>query len=172
MLSAILHPFVQLSKENFGRFDPKQRCYSHANRMMTAIWAFRALSILRTDYWLMHPISTAAFIVLNNLQHGSDEVETLVRASQCLREMTSAFPLAADCLSTINGAFKRARLQVPAYAHRYFAEARHRKEGLMHHAIAAIMPTEDSESSTSNRHSTWGPSFQELLDELDEITLD
>lgn len=114
LLSAVLHPFFKLPKEGFGRFDPKQRCYSHANRTMTAIWAFGALSILRTDYWLMHPISTCAFIVLNNLQHGSEEVETLVRAGQCLREMKSAFPLAADCLSTINGAFKSARLQVPA----------------------------------------------------------
>lgn len=172
LLSAVLHPFVKLPKEGFGRFDPKQRCYSHANRTMTAIWAFGALSILRTDYWLMHPISTCAFIVLNNLQHGSEEVETLVRAGQCLREMKSAFPLAADCLSTINGAFKSARLQVPAYAHRYFTEIRHQKEGLMNHATAAIMPIEDSESPTSTRHSMWGPSFQELLDELDGITLD
>ncbi|CAI6336051.1 unnamed protein product [Periconia digitata] len=80
MLTAILHPFSQFSQDQFGRFDPRQRCYSHANRMMTAIWTYRAFAILRTEYWLMHLISAAAFIVLDNLQHGSEEVETLVRA--------------------------------------------------------------------------------------------
>lgn len=178
MLTAILRPFAHLSAPQFGAaFTPRQRCYTHANRLMSLVWSYRSLAILRTDYWIMHPIATAAFIVLDNLQYGSEEVDTLVRAGRCLREMAEAFPLATDYLATIHAAFHRARVSVPGYAARYFEEARHRKEGLMHRAPAALLPAAmesedgDGEESGSKADATWGPSFQELLDALDDASI-
>lgn len=171
MSTAILRPFSHMPKEEFGRFNPRERCCSHASRMMTAIWTYRAFAILRTEYWLIHPISTAALIVIQDLDPGSAEVETLIRACQCLQDMTSTLPLAADCLSTINGAFRRSKLQLPHYVHRFFVNARHRKDGLMHHAFAALMPTQ-ARNNPSRVENTLGLSFQELLDELEDISLD
>ncbi len=173
MLTAILRPFGQMSKQEFGKFNPRERCCSHANRMMTAIWTYRAFAILRTEYWLVHAITTSALIVLQDLEIGSSEVDTLIRAARCLQEMMGTLPLAGDCLSTINAAFKHSGLQAPAYVHRYLNQARHRKDGLMHHAIAALLPTQNSDNPYSVMDSAWGPSFQELLGELeDPVVLD
>ncbi|KAF1964837.1 hypothetical protein BU23DRAFT_491399 [Bimuria novae-zelandiae CBS 107.79] len=37
MITAILHPFGTMSKHEFGRFSPRERCCSHASRLMTAV---------------------------------------------------------------------------------------------------------------------------------------
>lgn len=172
MLTAILRPFGQMSKKEFGRFNPRERCCSHASKMINEIWTYRANAILKIEYWLMHPATVSGLIVVQDLELGSAEVDTLIRACQCVDEMRTTYPLATDCLSTIHGAFKRTRLQTPDYVRKFFVETRHRKDGLMHHAIAALMPTGNDSSPNSRIDNTWSPSFQELLDMLEVTALD
>jgi hypothetical protein len=170
MLIALIRPFSHLTREDMGGFDPKERCYAHASSLMLAIWTFRAFAILRFEYYLVHPLSSAAFIVLGDLDHGPAQTDTLIRACHCLYEMTSNLPLADDCLLAINGAFKRSRQQLPPYVLRYYGSERQRRgDGLMHHAHAALIPTTADSSFADCVQSL---SFQELLDGLDDIVPD
>lgn len=140
---------------------------------MSSIFTYRAFAILRTEYWLIHPITVAALIVCQDLEFGSAQVDTFIRAGQCLQDMTGTLPLAADCLMTIKAAFKSSGLQVPPYLRRYLEKAQHRKDGLMHHAIAALVPTQKEFKTTKDcDNRNWEPTFQELLDGLEVITLD
>ena len=172
MITAILRPFGQLSKLEFGRFSPRERCCSHASRLMTSVWTYRAFAILRTEYWLIHPITTAALIVCQDLDFGSAEIDTFMRAGQCLQEIMGTLPLAVDCLVTIKGAFKRSGIEVPPQLRRFLDKARHRKDGLMHHAVAALMPTQKGGDTISGGDEKWAPTFQELLDELEGVVID
>jgi hypothetical protein len=165
MLVAILRPFAQLSKEDFGPFDPEDRCYAHTSSLMSSIWTFRAFCVLKYDYWLVHAISTAAFVAIRGLDHGPAQMDVLIRACQCLHEMASILPLATDCLSTINAAFRKSKVQLPSFVLKYFsAETVHQKDGLMHHARAALMPASESGPAS--------PLYQELLDWLDNLEVD
>ncbi|KXJ90100.1 nitrate assimilation regulatory protein nirA [Microdochium bolleyi] len=169
MLVSVLRPFCQMTKEQFGRFDPRERCFAHVASMMSAIWTFRAFAHLRFEYWLTHPLGTGAFIVLQ--EAGKNEpihMDTLIRACQCLHEMRVSQPLASDVLSAIRAAFKRSKIPVPAYMDRYFDTVKHRKDGLMHHAVAALLPSplDDRTGGTAELQ------LQELLDAFDDIAID
>lgn len=76
--------------------------------------------------------------------------------------------MALDCLSAVHSAFKKSKLQLPAFMTRFFGPSvRHRKDGLMHHAVAALMPGDDGYDERS-AHET---RLQELLDDLDNVAL-
>lgn len=84
--------------------------------------------------------------------------------------MTAMFPLAADSLSAIRGAFKLAGMVVPAYLEPFLGPAiKHRKDGLLHHSAAKLLPEKGLPVSNSDRQEMM---YQELLDELDSIGLD
>ena len=169
MFTAILRPFSHMTKEEFGRFDPKERCYAHAGHLTSAIWTFRAFSILRFEYWLTHALGTAAYIAIRESENTPIQIDTLVRACQCLHEMKVSLPLATDVLSGINAVFKRYRLQVPEYMKKYFATTRHRKDGLLHHAVAALLPDIMEGGRVGIRAEL---QLQELLDEFDGLGTD
>ncbi|KAH7014447.1 nitrate assimilation regulatory protein nirA [Microdochium trichocladiopsis] len=169
MLVSILRPFCQMTKEQFGRFDPREKCFAHVASMMSAIWTFRAFAHLRFEYWLTHPLGTGAFIVLQEASKNDPiHMDTLVRACQCLHEMRVSLPLATDVLSGIRAAFKRSKILVPAYMDRYFEMIRHRKDGLMHHAVAALLPNPliDRTGNAAELQ------LQELLDAFDDVDID
>lgn len=109
---------------------------------------------------------------MQDLEYGSAEVDTIIRACQCLNEMSKLLPLASDCLSTINAAFRRSRLELPDYVSRFFKGIRHRREGLMHYSVASFMPTQNTESPSQNVDNTWSPLYQEILEQLEDTVLD
>jgi hypothetical protein len=139
--------------------------------MMSAIWTYRSFAILRTEYWLIHPISTAAFIVIQDLEKGSAEMNTLVQACQCLFEMSDTLPLAPDTLATIKAAFVRSKVLLPPNVQRFFEGATHRGDGLMHHVIASLMPAGKTHGGASPADHAFWLSFQELLNEMETTTL-
>ncbi|KAK7908706.1 hypothetical protein PG985_016009 [Apiospora marii] len=174
MLTAILRPFAQTSRAQFGAsFDPRERCLAHASSMVSAIWAFRAFAHVRFEYWLTHPLGWAAYLVVGG---GLDDdaapvqMDTLARACQCLHEMRAHLPLAADVLCGVQAAFKRCGQPVPAFLGRYFdAGLRHRRDGLMHRAVAPLLP-----GPAGGEQAAGGAELQlqELLDGLDDMGID
>ena len=169
MFTALLRPFSHMTKEQFGRFNPRERCYAHAASLVSAVWTFRAFSVLHFEYWLNHALGTAAYVVIYESEHTPTQIDTLVRACQCLHEMRISLPLATDVLSGIHAAFKWYKLQVPAYMTRFFTTVRHRKDGLMHHAVAALLPT----STEGGRFRSEAElQLQELLDDYDDLDID
>ncbi|TQV98917.1 hypothetical protein V2A60_007385 [Cordyceps javanica] len=139
MYIAILRPFAHKSKDYFGRFSPRERCAAHASHVVSAIWAFRAYGQIRCEYYLTHPLGTAAYIMLQE-PDGPMQLDSLVRACQCLYEMRTTLPLAVDVLSGIRAAFRRYRRAMPVFMAKYFDMVRHRQDGLMHHAVAGLLP--------------------------------
>ncbi len=169
MLTAILRPFSHMSREQFGRFDPKERCYAHASSLMACIWTFRSFSILRLEYYLTHVIGTAGYIVLREAENAPAQLDTLIRACQCLHEMRVSLPLATDVLSGIHAAFRRCKLQMPVYMQKYFTTVRQRTGGLLHHAVAAVLP---SKTEVGRIESGAELRLQELLDDAMIIGVD
>lgn len=171
MLTAILRPFAQTSRAQFGAsFDPRERCLAHANSLVSAIWAFRSFAHVRFEYWLTHPLGWAAYLAVGGLDDAPGQMDTLARACQCLHEMRATLPLAADVLCGVQAAFKRCGLPVPAFLGRYFdAGLRHRSDGLMHHAVAALLP-----GVVEGEQAARGVELQlqELLDGLDDMGID
>ena len=168
MFTAILRPFSYMTKEQFGRFDPRERCYAHSGSLTSAAWTFRAFSILHFEYWLTHALGTAAYIVIRESEKAPIQIDTLVRACQCLHEMKVSLPLATDVLSGIHTAFKKYKLQVPDHMKKYFTEL-HRKDGLMHNAIVSLLPDWTELGRTGNGADLL---LQELLNELDGLGID
>ena len=169
IFTAILRPFSHFTKEQFGRFNPRERCYAHAASLVSAVWTFRAFSILRFEYWLSHALGTAAYIVVSEFKGGPTLMDTLIRACQCLHEMRVSLPLATDVLSGIEAAFKRYRLPMPEHLRKYFVTPIPRKDGLMHHAVAALLPNSIEDNLNRGRAEL---QLQELLDGLDDIEID
>jgi len=155
-----------MTKEQFGRFDPRERCYTHAASLMSAIWTFRAFAHVRFEYWLNHAAGTAAYIALRQAEDVPTQMDTLIRACQCLHEMRVSLPLATDVLSGIRAAFKRCKLQVPVYMRKYFDTVQHRKDGLMHHTKTALLP---GSADVGRIGSGVDLHFRDLLDELDNL---
>ncbi|KAH7131631.1 hypothetical protein B0J13DRAFT_562966 [Dactylonectria estremocensis] len=141
MLTAILRPFSRMTKEQFGRFDPRQRCFTHACSLVTAIWSFRTFSHVRLESWLVHPLGTSAYIALREAEDAPTRMDILVRVCQCLHEMQVSLPLATGVLSGIHAAFLKYKLPVPEYMKKYFELLQYRKDGLMHHAVVVLLPS-------------------------------
>ncbi|EWZ78317.1 hypothetical protein FOWG_17403 [Fusarium oxysporum f. sp. lycopersici MN25] len=169
MFTVLLRPFSHMSKEKFGRFDPRERCLAHANSLMSAIWTFRSFAHLRFEYWLTHVTGTAAYIVLQEAGDSPPQMDTLIRACQCLEEMRVSFPIATDVLAGISAAFYRYKVQMPAFIRRYFDKVHHRKDGLLHHAVAALLP---NSPEIGRVRSGAEVQLQELLNGFDNIELD
>jgi hypothetical protein len=168
LLVAILRPFFHFTESQFGSFKPKDRCYNHCTNLMETIWTFRALTSLYGEYWYIPILATVGFMTFREHAHSPVLTETLIKACKSLDEMTGTYPLAIDALSAIRGAFKRTGMPVPTYLQAFLgSEARHAKDGLLHHAVAKLMPEEDwtSESREELR-------YQELLDELEDARMD
>jgi len=70
MFIAILRPFSHMTREQFGGFDPGERCYAHAASLVSAIWTFRAFAHLRFECWLNHALGTTAYIVIRHSEEG------------------------------------------------------------------------------------------------------
>lgn len=172
MLTVILRPFNELSRAEFGRFIPKQRCYSHASRLMATIWTYRAFAIWKTELWLMVPITTAALLVVHDLDPGSAELNTLLQACQCLHEMSELLPLAAGCLAEINKAFQRASHRLPANVERFFIGVREPNSGEIQQAVPSLMPSQIHSESKNESNTAFAGYLQELLTELESTTLD
>ncbi|KAF5023005.1 hypothetical protein F66182_4963 [Fusarium sp. NRRL 66182] len=169
MFTVLLRPFSHMSKERFGRFDPKERCLAHANSLMSAIWTFRSFAHLRFEYWLSHVIGTAAYIVLRETGDSPIQMDTLIRACQGLAEMRISFPIATDVLAGISAAFRRYQVEMPAFMRRYFDTVKHRKDGLLHHAVAALLPNPQEIGRIGSGAEV---QLQELLNDFDNIDLD
>lgn len=134
---------------------------------MGTIWTFRALTTLRNEYWYIPMLATVAFLTLQEHRVSPMLTETLIKACKCLSEMKSIYPLAADALNAIRGAFRMTDMLVPEYLKEYLGSRTGRmKDGLLHHAAAKFMLKMDP--SNKNRDEV---RYQELLDELDDVEL-
>ncbi|KAG4292508.1 hypothetical protein FPRO06_11996 [Fusarium proliferatum] len=169
MLTAILRPFTNMNKAQFGKFDPRERCYAHASNLASAIWTYRSFAVIRFEYWLTHALGTAAHIVVGGTEDAPVQMDTLTRACQCLYEMRSTLPLATDILCGIRIALKQLKEKIPAFMDRFFDRIIHRKDGLMHHFVASLLP--DSIDMTQNS-SNQDIQLQELLNRLEDIGVD
>lgn len=169
LLVAILRPFASVNRNVLFRFNPRDRCDEHANNLVVAIWTFRAFGQIRCEYYLTHPLGSASYILLLGCEDEALQMDTIVRACQCLHEMRPMLPLATDVMSGVRAAFKRYRVRVPEYMSRYFHELHHRADGLMHHTLAGWLP-----SSTGNVLSDARTEIQlqELLYEFGKCELD
>ena len=122
-----------------------------------------------TGLRITHPLGTAAFIVLEKAGEAPTEMDTLIRACQCLYEMRVSLPLASDILSGIRAAFKRNRLQVPLYINRYFEKVEYRKDGLVHRAVAPLLPASNRIGRIRCKAEL---QLQELLHEFNNTEID
>lgn len=172
MLIVILRPFGHLPKADFGRFAPKERCHSHASRLMATIWAYRAIAMSESDVWLIIPISTAALLVLQDLDPGSAELTTLLQACQCLYEMSKKLPVTIDCLAEVYKAFQWSPYQLPANIVRFFVEVQQRLNGGIHQTIPSLTETQTAFNSKNRTNTAFVSYFQELLMAMESTTLD
>jgi hypothetical protein len=166
----LLRPFATFTKDQFGPFAPRDRCLAHAVQLQSAIWTFRAYAILGHEYWLNSPLTNVAFITIHESASNPTAMETLVKACQCLSEMSELLPLSADCLVAIHGAIKASDLQLPEYVMRYFKakNLKARKDGLMHRTIVTIMPDQQDEVKGGVQETL----LEELLDDFDGLGVD
>jgi hypothetical protein len=168
LLGDILRPFSRFTELQFGPFQPKERCYAHCISLMDTIWTFRAFASLNGEYWYIPMLATVACMTLQEHSTSPMLTETIIKACKCLYEMLTVYPLAADALAAIRGAFKRANMPVPVYLKQYLGtKSGHTKDGLLHHAAAKFILGVGV--SNENRDDI---RYQELLDELDEVELD
>ena len=168
LLGDILRPFSGFTELQFGPFQPKERCYAHCISLMDTIWTFRAFASLNGEYWYIPMLATVACMTLQEHNTSPMLTETIIKACKCLYEMLTVYPLAADALAAIRGAFKRANMSVPVYLKEYLCtKSGHMKDGLLHHATAKFIL--DVGVSNENRDEI---RYQELLDELDDVELD
>ncbi|KAH8702800.1 hypothetical protein GQ44DRAFT_732683 [Phaeosphaeriaceae sp. PMI808] len=115
IFTALLRPFSSFSKNQFGPFTPKDRCYDHAAQLQSAIWTFRAFAILGHEYWLSHASTTVALITLHESNNNPAQMDTFTKACQCLKEMSERLPISSDCLAAIYGAIKLHKIQLPPH---------------------------------------------------------
>ncbi|KAJ8113959.1 hypothetical protein OPT61_g4046 [Boeremia exigua] len=167
LLGDLLRPFSAFKTSQFGPFDPKERCYTHCISLMNTIWTFRAYTSLNEEYWYIPMLATVAFMTFREHTESPILTETLIKACKCLHEMTSVYPMAADALNAIRGAFKRKGMPVPTYLQASLGSGlAHMKDGLLHHAAAKLMPEVDLQSDARDE-----VRYQELLDELDDVEI-
>jgi hypothetical protein len=169
MLIAILRPFAGFSRAQFGKFEPRERCYAHASNLASAIWTFRGFAIIRFEYWLNHALGTAAYVVIGGTEDAPVQMDTLVRACQCLHEMRGTLPLATDALCGIHVALKQSKEAVPAFMGKFFDRLGFRKDGLLHYSVAAFL---SHSTDIAGDNSSKEIQLQELLDRMDDIGID
>lgn len=168
LLANILRPCSQFSKIQFGPFSPKRRCHDHCVSLLDTIWTFRAFTSLHGEYWYIPLLATVSLMTFQDHTDRPMLTDTLIKACKCLDEMSLVYPLAADALSAIRGAFKRTETPIPKYLEGYLGNRVGRmKDGLLHHAAARLMPHLNLCDQTGD-----GVRYQELLDELDDIELE
>jgi hypothetical protein len=80
-----------------------------------------------------------------------------------------SLPLATDILCGIHAALKRCGLPVPGFVGKYFDRLVHRKGGLMHHSVAALLPNATDIERVDHGEDVH---LQELLNGLDELEID
>ncbi|KAM3534808.1 hypothetical protein MY4038_001889 [Beauveria bassiana] len=132
----LLRPFAHLTRQEFGgRFSPRERCAAHASHLVTTVWSFRAHGQVRYEYYLAYALGAAAYILLQE-PDAPVQMDSLVRACQCIFEMRPTLPLAADTLSGIRAAFRLYRLAVPMYMLKFFDRVRHNEAGVLHRTVA------------------------------------
>lgn len=81
VILAILRPFTTLTKEQFGRFNPKDRCVAHASNLVSVIWAFRTFAQIRCEYYLTHPLASFALILLAGCQDEPVQMDLVARVA-------------------------------------------------------------------------------------------
>lgn len=168
LLVAILRPFSHVTESQFGPFWPKNRCYGHCTSLMDTIWTFRAFTSLNSEYWYIPMLATIVFVTLRENTYNPILTEALIKACKCLDEMAVKFLLASDALSAIRGALKRTGMPMPAYLRAFLGPGiRHRKDGLLHHAVARLMPEEGSGIGDGEELR-----YQDLFDELVDLDID
>lgn len=130
---------------------------------MDTIWTFRAFTSLNDEYWYIPMLATVAFMTSREHARSPVLTETLIKACKCLDEMAATYPLATDALRAVRGVFNRTGVSVPTYLQAFLGSgARHRKDGLLHHAVAKLMP----EVWTGEKREELR--YQELLDEFED----
>jgi hypothetical protein len=169
LLVAVLRPFLLMTEAEFGPFDPRARCYAHCGRLMDTMWTYRAFAALNVEYWYTHTLATIAFVIFRDHAQSSILRETLTKACKYLHELTVRFPLAADSLTAIRGAFKLAGLPVPIYLQPFMSKLRPSKDRLLSHS-AAKLPPGNYNLKTISDGEEW--KYHQLLDELDDLEID
>ncbi|KAM3549913.1 hypothetical protein ARSEF4850_008606 [Beauveria asiatica] len=149
----LLRPFAHLTRHEFGgRFSPRERCAAHASHLVSTAWSFRAHGQVRYEYYLSYALGAAAYILMQE-PDAPVQMDSLVRACQCLFEMRPTLPLAADALSGIRAAFRLYRLALPMYMVKFFDRVRHSEAGALHHtvAVAGMLPAAGGHDNEAKR---------------------
>ncbi|KAM3537245.1 hypothetical protein ARSEF1564_009833 [Beauveria bassiana] len=148
----LLRPFTHMTKQEFGRFSPRERCAAHAGHLVSTVWSFRAHGQVRYEYYLTYALGAAAYVLLQE-PDAPVQMDSLVRACQCLFEMHPTLPPAADTLSGIRAAFRLYRLAVPMYMVKYFHRVRHNEAGVLHRTVAVtgLLPVAGGNDNEAKR---------------------
>lgn len=185
MLTTLLHPFTSGNFNGPNQhaslpFNPHERLLAHASGLTTTIWTYRSLAPIAYEYYLVHVLSTAAFVALSSAE-GNDSIssnpvlmDTLIRACQCLLDMRRRLPVAADVLIAIQAAFVKNGIAIPESLERYFDGKKPHVNGeIMHqhhdHTIGALLPQQDA---VRNGKTTIYVHAQQLPDGADDMMLD
>ena len=183
MLTTLLRPFIGSSIEGTNPhaslpFNPRERILAHVSGLTTTIWTYRSLAPIAYEYYLVHVLSTAAFLALSstdgneNISNSPVQIDTLIRACQCLLEMRERLPVAADVLIAIHAAFTRDNIAIPEHLERYFdVKKPHVFAEITHHhqTIAALLPEQDLVRNEKTAAYVHG---QQLPDGPDDMLLD
>ncbi|EGU87132.1 hypothetical protein FOPG_16446 [Fusarium oxysporum f. sp. conglutinans race 2 54008] len=121
LLISVLRPFDNLTKEEFGPFDPVTMSYAHASNAMWVVWHFRALYTLRNEHWIIQAASICAFRVLFDIESSTIQLETFAKACRALIELGESFPVAKKVLLSVDSVAKKQRIKLPSYASEYMS---------------------------------------------------
>ncbi|EJP61492.1 uncharacterized protein BBA_09571 [Beauveria bassiana ARSEF 2860] len=148
----LLRPFTHMTKQEFGRFSPRERCAAHASHLVSTVWSFRAHGQVRYEYYLAYALGAAAYVLLQE-PDAPVQMDSLVRACQCLFEMHPTLPPAADTLSGSRAAFRLYRLAVPMYMVKYLYRVHHNEAGVLHRTVAVtgLLPVAGGNDNEAKR---------------------
>ncbi|KAH6949622.1 hypothetical protein DER45DRAFT_606568 [Fusarium avenaceum] len=121
LIISVLRPFEDLTKEEFGPFDPVTMSYVHASNAMWIMWHFRALYTLRNEHYMIQAASICAFRVLFGIEASTIQLETFAKACRALIELGESFPAAKEVILSIDSVAKKQQLELPSYINEYLS---------------------------------------------------
>ncbi|KAH8715565.1 hypothetical protein HC256_004374 [Beauveria bassiana] len=122
------------------------------HHLVSTVWSFRAHGQVRYEYYLAYALGAAAYVLLQE-PDAPVQMDSLVRACQCLFEMHPTLPPAADTLSGSRAAFRLYRLAVPMYMVKYLYRVHHNEAGVLHRTVAVtgLLPVAGGNDNEAKR---------------------
>lgn len=112
--------------------------HSYASHAMSTLWTYRSLYTVCHEFWLTHACSVCAFRVLDALETDLVGIETFIKATRILHEMSERFPLSRHVLASLQLVLKKRQIKAPPTATKHLKyDTREPELSIMHHTVVS-----------------------------------